>query len=391
MKHLQTISFILLCILQVIIFYVEANALKSYISIALNAQYLISFCFVISSPQSISQSYRHIYNRIIVLIVWVVFCVIVSGVTYSSFVHSFLFILTLGIWFNIGNKILSSYKNVLITTFICLSIFICFVANSGRAYNMVLNVGPNAGMEVIGNNLTLGLNNPNETGSFLYFTITILLSLSFMKIPKIIQMVLRLFACYCCYLLVLTGCRSCLIALLIVLLLFTVYYKNKRLFNNKRIVLTIICFPILFCIIYLYLCTNSSLWDVELLGKPLFSGREELFSVFLKDIVSISLFGDTSTYLFSNMLNLYITLLANIGILGVLFYIVTSYKVINLLSSTIMSKSQLFAYVSILGLYINACSESSLLVAGGKWFFFALVLYLIASDDSAYTNKLMKY
>ena len=159
--------------------------------------------------------------------------------------------------------------------------------------------------------LVLGMTNPNLTAMFISGVYCMLL-IRFRKNRRQIWLVPVLI--WLVYLIWLTESRSSLICTVLVTAYALVLY-NRRL-PQLLVVLSTLT-PVAFVPIYLA-GVHSRLAKLTVLGKPFFSGREELymrrFSILETPLQN--LFGDLGTELFSNAHNAPLSILCSIGAVG---------------------------------------------------------------------------
>lgn len=382
MNHLTVNCFKLLSILQILSLISLSLGSNQYISLFSLAQYICSYLLLSCVYLTRMSPIRNKSKNVLYLIIYVILCAVMTGLSYSSFVDIFVFISMLTIWLIYDKIKFKGIHSFLLKTIYVLFIVIVYAANSSKAYNYVVNIGEYEGQVLVGEKLSLGLNNPNEAGTFLFFMISIMFSLS-LSINSIFKRYLTWTAVtYMIYLLFLTDSRSSLISVIVIFAFYIIDYK-KRIISSSVLTKDIVLFsPLLFAILYVVLSSNNVLLASEFMGKPLFSGREESFLDYYSILKQNLLVGNVVKYGFENMLNLYITLVANIGIIGLSLYIICTRNVLIKLSQQERSATPLFAYISILGMYFNACTESSFMVSGGKWYFFILTLFVIANSKS---------
>lgn len=322
---------------------------------------------------------------------WIGVCCIYSGLSYQTIVSAILFLTMLSIGFVYRKIDISRAKSIILLTHILIAISLVYFSGSPTAYEFTVNMGDYVGQKYIGDNLTFGFNNSNESGMYLYFVITILISLSFSLRGKNKYLLYSLI-CYLIYFLVLTNCRTSLVTLVLVVLSFLLDRKKHRISKSSLCTLGIILTPFLFSLIYIYLSIRYENQDITILGKPLFSGRESSFLNFYNIIGTSWFFGNIGHFHFANMLNAYITIFANIGLWGLIAYLYYQKSLLNKLACTQFNDMQYFAYIAILGSFINSSAESVFFVMGGRWFVFLLTLFVLSSqrfkdNDSSISMK----
>ena len=123
--------------------------------------------------------------------------------------------------------------------------------------------------------------------------------------------------------------------ILVISLLYTVYVLIKKIFNNKldkkrirALYILVVALGIIIPLIYVFLYTNSYSISTSLFEKNIYSGRERIWAVVLNEIKRPrNMLTGVPTVTYSdkvytlNMHNIYITILANYGILFfIIFY-----------------------------------------------------------------------
>lgn len=382
MNRLSVNCFKLLGILQILSFVALILGSNQYISLFSLAQYMSSYLLLFSVCSAKMSSGSNKSQYVFYFILYVILCAAITGLSYASFVDIVVFISMLTIWLVYDKIKFESIRSFLLKAIYVLFAVIVYAANSSKAYNYVVNIGDYEGQVLVGKKLSLGLNNPNEAGTYLFFMIAIMFAISLSINSKFKKYLTWTAVAYMIYLLFLTGCRSSLLSIVVVFAVFILDYK-KNLISSTGLVKYVVLFsPLTFAVFYVALSSNTALLANEFMGKPLFTGREEYFLDYYSILKQNLFVGNVAKYGFENMLNLYITLVANIGIIGLLLYIICTRNVLNNLSQRARAAVPFFAYISILGMYLNACTESFFMVSGGKWYFFILTLLVIASSKS---------
>lgn len=210
--------------------------------------------------------------------------------------------------------------------------------------------------------LTLGYSNSNQAGIYIFYVnIAILIGRSFYKnkLPKVFFISLVI---YLTYLLFKTESRTTFI-----LMMFMIFYSlfMKRITIKKWVVVLITLIPVLFMSVYTGLYNNGQLLNFEIMGKPFYSGRQILFINVLNDLKGNMLLGRFGKYFFLNTHNGILSILATTGILGVIFYYIYIWGVLlNINKQASNNNVSQIAYISMLVFYINASTESAILVSG---------------------------
>ena len=374
-----------MCVMQIL--YLYSYVFNVYYSITLNLMYICSIViFAFTLFESKSPIDKKLIRSILFLILWVFLCTVYSGINYPTIVSALLFFTMISIGF-VHRKIdISKLNNILLFSNLLVAFSLIYLSKTSIAYESTLNLGDNIGGKFIGDNLTFGFNNSNESGMYLYFVITILISLSF-SCSRLKRYIVLAVVVYLLYLLYLTNCRTSLVTLMLVIALFCIDRNKQRISSYKIYPLFFIFTPFIFSFIYIYFSMIYGGEDILFLGKPLFSGRETSFINFYEVINSSLVFGNIGNYHFSNMLNAYITIFSNIGLIGIVVYLYYQIISIRSISKGNLNDMQYFAFLSILGSFVISSAESVFFVSGGRWFVFLLTLYLLANHGFLNVNK----
>jgi len=226
----------------------------------------------------------------------------------------------------------------------------------------------------VSSELTLGFDNPNQTGIILFSTIAILLLVSVDETNKKIKWAMFLECAALCFLLILTDARTSIIGLLVTL--YFVFAK-KKIKKNLLLADGIICFPLAFVYIYMLL-SKTDLVNVVFWGKKLFSGRQRIYREAL-NVFTDKLFGNIEEFNFSNTHNAMLTILVNIGIVGIALYLLFTICSFNSLYKKCMTRKQLCCGVVILILFFMGCTETAVLTGGTIYLVHMFTILQLAS------------
>lgn len=343
----------------------------------------VNYCFILSTFVLFLISMKKISLPLnyLLFMIWMLVCYVFYG-SISSIPFLLLFISMTFIPRIISSRIFQS-KDISILNYciIAIAVLLIYLSTTEIAYDSIVNIGEYTGRKIQGDYLTFGFNNSNEAGMKVYCVISIAIALLLhdkvkFKIALIILIPILI------YLLYLTKCRSSIVSFIIVLFLFFINLNSFAITKKSKLITLLLLSPIIFLLVYVILYLNSHNNSDLFLGKPIFSGRETIFIELMnKDISSILLFGNMGKYSFGNTLNSFLAIIANIGFLGFLLYFSFMLKSINQNLYRCKTKSQLFALLSIIGVFFISCSESAILVGGGFWFFSLLSLFIMYQDN----------
>lgn len=227
------------------------------------------------------------------------------------------------------------------------------------------------------------LDNSNAAGMFLYGIIGILVVNFPQRKYKTLNLIMILANLYFIYR---TNSRSCIIAAVVVLL-FAIFINGNKKISSLVIVLSWL-FPIVFVFIYLYLY-NSGFEDIEVLNKSFFSGREEVFIIYLEKIKAPIqyIFGNLAEARLQNGHNAPVAFYSSLGFVGA---VIT--EALMLLSVFRINKPTKNANLSVLvisGIFIHSCAEASMLLGGFPGSVFVIIFYLLANYSEENSDKIM--
>lgn len=136
------------------------------------------------------------------------------------------------------------------------------------------------------NALMLGYSNSNRTGAYMLLTVVLMIVLFAREVKIWIRVCTWIIEICLMYLMVLTQCRT---AFLIALacLIYSVLPKTPEI--GKKFSIFCVIFPAVFLVLYVLAYTQGWLSDVTILGRTIYSGRQETF---VSDSQSLSVFGN---------------------------------------------------------------------------------------------------
>ena len=129
--------------------------------------------------------------------------------------------------------------------------------------------------------------------------------------------------------------------------------------------------------VYSYLYENNYFSDLVIMGKEFYSGREGYFIEVLNDLKNYLFFGNFGNYHLTNTHNGPLSVLASLGISGIVLlysYLYNSMKILlNFQSKT--------SKMAILILLAQSSSEAAILVGGANFTVPIATLFLIAKTN----------
>ena len=228
---------------------------------------------------------------------------------------------------------------------------------------IILSLSKYAYSGVIRTSLYLGYSNPNQTGIFLFLNMTILLIMSIRLKKPFLRFLVYLICAYEFYLIVLTGSRSCVFTSVVLIVVFLLKISVRI---HRWIIITSMLLPLAFLFGYSYLYSSGMLVDAQLLGKSIFTGREEFFISKISSISEYLLIGDATEYYFANLHNGPLTIILSCGIVGYVLYLCFYYNTIKCYYSD-NDKVKTLALVAILAVFIHSSSECAMITGGAQY------------------------
>lgn len=223
---------------------------------------------------------------------------------------------------------------------------------------------------------TLGLGNPNGVSLIVMFAIVFLL-VQFIRTEKIYVKIINIVVFLLMfYVLFLLSSRTVFFCALVIAVAFL--FKMQKAFKWLSYIVVLI--PVLMIILQLALLDVDNL-TLEVLGKSILTGRPEMYAELLEEINASPitvLFGNLCKYPFHNHHNGILTLLASLGIGGVIMYIVFWSQQLAVLRNGCTTKIQKMAFVAIIAIIIHASSEAMGVVGTIPYSVFIVVIMEIA-------------
>lgn len=227
--------------------------------------------------------------------------------------------------------------------------------------------------------LNLGYSNPNTTAIYL-FTSMSYLSICLKDLDKKYQQSLIFVLClYLLYLIYQTDSRACFFSGMCIMG-YTFFRPQWKI--PQCVLLMMLCTSLVFLLIYSELYKRGLLLDLEILGKPFYSGRESYFVSTLKDIQGNLLIGDIGKYSFDNMHNGALTLIAGCGLIGYVMYIAYMGYTLQSYNGKQTNYRQNAAIVVLCAYYLHSCAEAAMIVGGAQYsIYIATVYWLIKGPE----------
>ena len=213
--------------------------------------------------------------------------------------------------------------------------------------------------------------NPNTIGivSFilLFFPVLKIIAQE-SKLKKVMLILLFLFVSL---IIILSGTRSVILSIIFMAITYfswSLIIKNKTLFKTYFVLILLFIFS--YTIIYPKLdklLTNFQYYQelvIRYTGKDLYSGREEIWSILIDAIFESPFLGYGSGALASQFLyidatshNLYIEIALQVGLLGLIFFVIYLYKIWSLFWTNRFDKKVILSASFFIGILIHQLNE----------------------------------
>lgn len=235
---------------------------------------------------------------------------------------------------------------------------------------------------------TYNLDNSNYAGIILFsFFCNITIGLKSRK-SKILRFFCFVVLAMLLWMIYRTNSRSCFISA-IVLIFFYVIYSLRERFKAKKIKPLIICLicliPVVFVWLYLLLYSNG-LQDVQILGKSLFSGREETYKEYLEyiDTPLAFLFGNMGKTVFNNAHNGPLAIFTTIGLFGIIIIYILYFRFIFRINNG--TKNSSLCIICILCVFIQSSAEAAFMLGGFAAMITLNSLFFLSSLEEENSN-----
>lgn len=303
-----------------------------------------------------------------------------GGFSYAGLIAYLMFVSMLATWVVYPFVNASEVIKLCKFSFLLQALLIIYLSRLSFAYDIVED-----DIVMTSDMLTLGFNNPNLTSMIVFYVFVAILMYYKDEKNFLIKIFYIILLSYLFYLIYQTGCRTTLFMTVFIIVLFFLTSRNKilsSLLKKKAITIATLAFPILFALLYVFFSQLREYSNIELLGKPLFSGRQTLYVDFYRTLSENPIVGLCGKYKFANAHNGMLTILLNTGFIGLFLYIVYSYRNLRSLSNLIIKPNDVLYLIAIFAVFISSSVESAMLVAGNLFYVYFLYL-LIATRNSA--------
>ena len=236
--------------------------------------------------------------------------------------------------------------------------------------------------------LTFGYSNQNRLAIYLIQNMSILLSLAKNEKKKLIKILIVLICLFETYFVYFTYAR---IAYICAIMLWLYFLRGNRTTIKKRTIIFVLLLPALFLITVTAIYNSGIIpHDATLWGKPLFSGREEMFASVLKYMkLPAWIIGDFGQHQFTNSHNAFLSILCTTGLIGlVLFILFFFFALMDLRKYSEKNCYHIMPLVGLLLLFIEGCAEAATLVSGAMYASAAAQLvYLVYYGNWAFEEE----
>lgn len=208
--------------------------------------------------------------------------------------------------------------------------------------------------------LTLYLGNSNYTGMMLMSVLCLLWATSYGE--KHYWLVFPMSA-FLLYLIVRSGSRTCIVGATVFTIL-SLFRSDRPI--NRMIVFVCMAFPVVFVPLYLWLYDNSRDLGVKLLGKSLFTGRENTFTEYLAYLQRPAQWfvGNLCEARLQNAHNAPLAVLCSFGIVGAILFFSLFYSTVWTNNKVINHPTAHTAVAALLAICVASCGEASMFMGG---------------------------
>lgn len=304
---------------------------------------------------------------VLVLIISVFSIIISNQLSYKSIV-SLLSFLEIPLFILSLNTISSvKIEKIIYKSFIVISIFLIILS-----FLPVAHIFENIyGVSYL-DFLTLGYGNPNKTGMILFGCFAVLISYINYETKTIRKIFVLADAVYISLMIFWTQSRASIV--ITVLLIIFSFISNKKIIR----IICNICYiaPIVFAPIFIFF--PKQLMQSYFLGETLDTGRLSIYlNVFNNMNIKNFLIGNFE-YQFKNLHNLYISVFATIGLLGVILFALLYFNILRKMSYSYQSKSSKIALLAFSLFLLHSSAEAAMFLSGSSYAAIIILLYILS-------------
>ena len=226
---------------------------------------------------------------------------------------------------------------------------------------------------------TMGLGNPNAVSGYVMFSIVLLIMQQThlkKRVYKVLNLLLTGVILYILYLLSSRTVLACVLGIVV----FVLVRRHGKM--GRWIPYIAMLIPVLMISAQILLAEYDI--TVEILGKPLMSGRDKLYMEAIEEIRArpqMLVFGDIFYYCFENLHNAPLSILATLGISGLVMYWVFWLRLLRNLNRTSVGREYMIAYVCVLAYVVHSSSEIMFMAGAVPYCFFVLITVRIAKGE----------
>ena len=230
--------------------------------------------------------------------------------------------------------------------------------------------------------LTMGYFNANQAAIFLVQNLSVMLCcFRYEKNPalRILILAICLLDAFFIYQ---TLCRT---ALMCILILAYVHVKKSKMIPMKYLRIGFV-FPIVIVAAMMLLSNNRLLAEIELMGKPLMTGRDEVYYYSFIKMRGHWILGNFGAFGFTNLHNAYLSVLATCGVVGMIPFLAFYWNSVKQLwLKHTNSEIAAAAFAAILLIFVEGSAEAAMLVSGSMYAgaYTALLFFLNCEEDAA--------
>lgn len=232
--------------------------------------------------------------------------------------------------------------------------------------------------------LTLGYGNPNKTGMLLFACFAVLLSYLFYEESAIKKLLITADLAYILVLIFQTLSRACTI--IAVLLIAFSFVKSRKVINVFSKICCIV--PLVFA--PLFIIFPSQIMQSKLLGETIDTGRLSIYINVLKNMNVKNFIIGNYTYQFSNLHNVYISVFATVGIIGVILFAVLYFFINQNLCRTYEDKPSKIAFLAISLYSLHSSVEAAMFLSGSLYATIIILLYVLCINKTDKESELRR-
>lgn len=377
---LATKIFKLMVLLQPLLLY--AMAFRVTILMQLISDFILvgAFIQIFSVLRMVASNSKHNLILAISIMLIALLSLYLGGFSYDGFIAYLMFVSMLSSWLVFPYINLMEMNSICKYSFLIQALLLLYFSQQTFAYDYIEDEVLNTS-----DSLSLGFNNPNLAGMIIFYVFVVILLYYNEEKKTITKLLFILLLSSLFYLIYKTDCRTVLFMGLFLVISFLLTSKSRILetiLKSKFITIVTLAFPVIFGFLYVYLFQLPELRDIEILGKPLFSGRQTMFVDFYKTLSESPILGLCGKYKFANAHNGILTILLNTGFAGLFLYIVYVYRNIRSVSNSVLKPTDVLSLIAIIAVYVNSSNESAMLVAGNLFYVYFMCLLVFTKRNA---------